>query len=579
MPSPATSRRADPDAQFVAQHARIARLEAALWDGGFNATRLPAYQAAWRELEALIAGRGDDTRHAFVLVIPVADSPTQLRRCLASLLELCRLYGYGGMADGTFRKVSVMVADDSEDDTLIAAHRAIVDEYRAHGLPMRHFGLDEQRALLDSLAGTNLASIIDKAPSDPFGHKGQAVTRNLAYLALAREAADGAQRLVYTLDADQQFQVKVESATGDGCVYAVNFFAQLDAIFSVHDVDVLTGKVVGDPPVSPAVMAGNFLDDVAAFLVEIAASHPDAPYRVDAGTPGSADAAYHDMAGLFGFDRPAAAYRYRCASLDAPSHAEAFSDFARHLKSFFHGEHPTRITWYRHAPALASVAPARTVYTGNYVFRPEALRWFIPFAPLRLRMSGPTLGRLMKAELGARFVSANLPMLHARTVETGAAEFRPGVVDAGDAVDLGDEFERQFYGDVMLFGVERLTALGFPATVLPAATVAATFDTVHAEIRVRYAERQREVVARLDELTARFDAPGWWHAPQHAEAVAQFRAFFASMAHNFGRASPVHARLADDANWPRWRARLVAAVTGLHRDRDTWDAALARLAP
>ena len=578
MRSPVISRRADPDALIVAQHARIARLEAALWHGGFQPSRLGAYQAAWRELEALIAARGDDNRHAFVLVIPVADSPTQLRRCLASLLELCRLYGYGGMADGVFSKVSVMVADDSADDALVAAHRAVIDAYTAQGLRIRHFGLAAQRALLDTLAGIDLAAIVGDASRARSGHKGQAMMRNLAYLALAHEADDGAPRLIYTLDADQQFQVKVESPPGNGGVYAVNYFAQLDAIFSMRDVDVLTGKVVGDPPVSPAVMAANFLDDVAAFLSEMAASGPDAPYRSE-GRAENDDAAYHDMAGLFGFDRPAGAYRYRCASLAHPDHAAAFADFARHLKSFFHGEHPTRITWYRHAPALASVAPARTVYTGNYVFRPEALRWFIPFAPLRLRMSGPTLGRLLKAELGPRFVAANLPMLHARTVETGVAEFRPGVVTDGDAVDLADEFERQFYGDVMLFSVERLTALGFPAAALPQAALAAVFDAVHGDMRARYAERQREVIAKLDDLTARLAAPAWWQADGHAEAVDRYRAFFAGMAQNFGRASRVHARLADDADWQRWRSRMIAAVTAWPRDRDAWNTALARLAP
>lgn len=112
--------------------------------------------------------------------------------------------------------------------------------------------------------------------------------------------------------------------------------------------------------------------------------------------------------------------------------------------------------------------PARTVYTGNYVFRASALNWFIPFAPLRLRMSGPTLGRLMKAGLGKRFVSANLPMLHTRTLDaTGEAEFRPGVVTQANAIDLVDEFERQFFGDVMLFTVERLASLGFPRQALP----------------------------------------------------------------------------------------------------------------
>jgi hypothetical protein len=59
--------------------------------------------------------------------------------------------------------------------------------------------------------------------------------------------------------------------------------------------------------------------------------------------------------------------------------------------------------------------------------------------------------------------SANLPMLHTRTLDaTGEAEFRPGVVTHADSIDLTDEFERQFVGDVMLFTVERLTAQDFP---------------------------------------------------------------------------------------------------------------------
>ncbi|MDZ7595382.1 MAG: hypothetical protein U0932_12105 [Thiobacillus sp.] len=45
-----------------------------------------------------------DRRQHFVLVIPVAESPAQLRRCLASLLELCRAFGYGGMRDGCFSR-------------------------------------------------------------------------------------------------------------------------------------------------------------------------------------------------------------------------------------------------------------------------------------------------------------------------------------------------------------------------------------------------------------------------------------------------------------------------------------------
>jgi hypothetical protein len=585
------------DEQIAAQRAVIARFEAALWDGGFNASLLASYQSAWRRLEALIAARGDDRRHRFVLVIPVADSPAQLRRCLASLLELCRLYGYGGMQDGYFRKVSVMIADDTQDAGLIAANQAVVREFDAQGLAIRYFGLAEQFALIDSLAGCDLGTIAGTAPRDAFGHKGQAMMRNIAYLELARLQETDEPLLFYTLDADQQFRVKIETAEGDGKVCAVNFLAQLDAIFSATDAEVLTGKVVGDPPVSPAVMAGNFLDDVAAFLREMAASEPGQPWRQNAANTMDADAAYHDMAGLFGFDNPGDAYRYRCtregihALQGAPSNAACFADFARRLKSFFHGEHPTRITWYRHQPALDSVQPARTVYTGNYVFRPRALNWFIPFAPLRLRMSGPTLGRLMKAELGSSFVSANLPMLHTRTLDaTGEAEFRPGVVTRADRVDLADEFERQFYGDVMLFSVERLAALGFPQQALPPDTVAATLDAVHADMTQRYRARHAEIVNKIAALARLLNDPAqWWHAPEHADACAHFSVFLDNMQRNFGAgesgagesgtATPCHARIFSADTWQRWRQRQLAAITRLHADRRAWNQALAFLAP
>ncbi|MDP1923733.1 MAG: hypothetical protein Q8K57_02995 [Thiobacillus sp.] len=578
MPSPATCRLASLDEQIAAQHAVIARFDTALWENGFNAALLPAYQSAWRRLETLLAKR-DDPRHHFVIVIPVADSPAQLQRCLASLLELCRAFAYGGMKNGYFSKVSVLLADDSESTETIAANQALVGEFTAKGLAIEYFGLSEQLALLDTLPDLDLSHIIGNAPREAFGHKGQAIMRNLAYLHLAQRQQSDEPLLVYTLDADQQFKVNVDTADGDVC--AVNFFAQLDAIFSASDADVLTGKVVGDPPVSPAVMAGTFLDDVAGFLHEMAASDPAQPYYQNAANTSEADAAYHDMAGLFGFENPADAYRYRCSLPDAPSNADCFGDFARRLKSFFHGEHPTRITWYRHQPALDSVQPARTVYTGNYVFHPRALHWFIPFAPLRLRMSGPTLGRLMKAELGPRFISANLPMLHTRTLgATGAAEFRPGVVTEVDHIDLTDEFERQFFGDVMLFAVERLTARGFPQQTLSGEMLATTLDAVHAEMALKYRTRHAKIMSMLTALTRLLDEPThWWHLPEHAESLTCFGVFLDNMQRNFGKDSPAHARIASNTNWQSWRQRQLAALTRFHADRRVWNQALAALKP
>jgi hypothetical protein len=58
-----------------------------------NQALLASCQSAWRRLETLIAASGADSRHHFVVVIPVTDSPQQLRTCLDGLRELCSLYG------------------------------------------------------------------------------------------------------------------------------------------------------------------------------------------------------------------------------------------------------------------------------------------------------------------------------------------------------------------------------------------------------------------------------------------------------------------------------------------------------
>ncbi|MBI5331807.1 MAG: hypothetical protein HZB71_14490 [Betaproteobacteria bacterium] len=602
MPSPATCPRADLDAQIAAQRAAIAHCEAALWEGGCNEPLLASYQAAWRRLETLIQARGEaDRRHGFVLVIPVADSPQHLQTCLASLLDLCRAYGYGGQQEGRWRKVSVLLADDSADANVLAQNRAIARAFAAQGLRIHYFGPAEQAALLDRLAGLDLAPIVGVHARPAFAHKGQAMMRNIAYLKLAAMQAEEAQALggpllFYTLDADQSFQVKVATAAGEANVAAVSFLHHLDEIFRRDEVRVLTGKVVGDPPVSPAVMAGNFLEDVIGFLTEMAHTEPGRPYpRHIASTRGSGEAAYHDMANLFGFKAAGDTYRFRCPLAGAPDNAACFADFARRLNSFFHGEHPTRITYYRNdgrsppppggegpGERAVSTSPARTVYTGNYVFRPEALDQFIPYAPLRLRMSGPTMGRLLKADLGAGFVSANLPMLHRRTLEaTGQSEFRPGVVEAADRVDLSGEFDRQFHGDVMLFAMERLTALGYPARALTPAEVTQTLDATRAEMRQRYLEKQQALLARLAHLEALLDDPGhWWNQrAEHAGAVAHFHAFLTNIRRNFGADAPCQRRLDAPGHWEDWRARQAAAILGLPVHREVWAQALAALSP
>ena len=509
-----------------------------------------------------MAGAG----HDFVVVIPVADRPRHLTACLDSLKTLLATYPYAG-------RVSVLVADDSRDEASRQRHREIVD---ACGLDAHYLGQDEQRALVADLPVEDqgrLTGVVGSASAVDFHHKGASITRNIAYLWLRRLPDEGRPRLFWFLDSDQEFRVNVATDEGEVLAYAVDYLHALDRIFSTTPARVLTGKVVGDPPVSPAVMAGNFLDDVLAFLAEMATRDSAAVCTFHGPVRAAGDAAYHDMADLFGFRGGAEAFRYRCPLAGAHDHAACFADFAARLDRFFDGEHPTRRSYYEAGDPLDSLKPARTIYTGNYVFTVEGLDGFIPFADLKLRMAGPTLGRLLRAELGEAFVSANLPMLHKRTVaETGQSECRPGIDRQRERVDLSGEFERQYFGDVMLFGIERLTGQGFPSAPLARDRVEASVAEVETQLRDRYRARQADTAARLDRLEALFEAPAnWWHARAGlAGACSDFRRFFANLRANFAADAPVWRQLGYPSHRDRRLAAMTDAIARYRDDQSVW---------
>lgn len=551
----------------------ISELEERLWQAPHDAQRLHDYQQAFRQAMAI----EDAGQHHFIIVIPVADRPQHLAACLGSILRLCDEFGYGGKQAGRYRKIAVLIADDSREQAAIQRHREIAEEFDRRGLTSHYFGLAEQLAQLDKLDGEirrQLMPIIGDTPRDAFFHKGASMMRNIAYLKLNEMAADSNNTLIYFIDSDQEFQVRVQTDGGERNLYAINYLYQLDRIFREHKITILTGKVVGDPPVSPSVMAGNFLDDVAAFLTSIATTPADGPCRFH-GTPAQNcdDAAYHDMAGLFGFNTRQQTFDYPCGLDGAHDHAACFADFANKLNRFFDGEHPTRKSYYQHQPLAETTTPARTIYTGNYCFRGTALRYFIPFATLKLRMAGPVLGRIIKAELGEQFVSANLPMLHKRTVdEIGQSEFRPGIKRDAKSVDLSGEFERQFFGDVMLFSMERLTAQGYPATALSAPQLSSTVEQVESGMLHNYTTRHKEIVEKIVALKSFFERSDqwWWQRENLSQPRAEFRHFIANMTANFGEDASGYRQIQSAAHRAQRRQQIVTALLSYREDRTRW---------
>lgn len=511
-------------------------------------------------------------RHDFVIVIPVADRPRQLADCLDSLAALLQRFPYAGA-------VCVLIADDSLEANAVVQHRALADGHSRAGLSVEHLGRAAQQALVQSLPAGLRARLADflGGPGDGNSRLGPSVMRNLASLWLARRQRDGRPRLIWFVDSDERFQVETADAKAGVRAHALDYLHILDGIFSERPVTLLTGKVVGDPPVSPAVMTLTLLDDVLATLERLMALAPEADCSLHGEAPVSAgEAAYHDMADLFGY-RPTAPLPCRCPLAGAHTHADSLADYAARLGRFFDGVHPSRTSLY--VPTPLALTPARTVYTGNYVFGGDGLAHPIPFAALGLRMAGPSLGRLLRAELGESFVAANLPLQHGRALAAlGRSECRPGVEHSAQGVDLSGEFERQYYGDVLLFSLEALIEQGYPQTT-SAAAVRQTVETVEARLNARYAAQQAAVAERIARLDARLAAPppDWQTGPAMAAAWDELARFTRELRRNFGP---------DGLGWRRvnasdlrqtWVARLAAALARYPEARDAWQEALERV--
>lgn len=558
----------------------IPLIESEMWSTIPDDEQLSRHQQLYQELEQLVTLKGDDQRHQFIITIPVADRPQHLQGCLESLLTLCNKFQYGGKVDGKYSRLKVLIADDSKAHESISRNREIADEFSSAGIETIYFGISEQLQQLDSLSDQqrdSLQHVLGNLDRDHFYHKGASIMRNLAYLKLqqlTQVSPEKENTLFYFIDSDQEFKVKVQTTDGDKDIYAFSFLHALDQIFNQRSVEILTGKVVGDPPVSPSVMAGNFLEDVIAFVHQMAEIDSDAPCRfhhleqqkVD-------DASYHDMAELFGFKPSVESYNYNCTLANTHSHVDCFNDFARKLNHFFDGEHPTRKSYYEYADPLTSVIPARTIYTGNYIFRQSAFDYFIPFATLKLRMAGPVLGRIIKSEIDGQFVSANLPMLHKRTVdEIGESEFRAGVERSEQHIDLADEFERQFFGDVMLFTMQQLTTMGYPHKKLAKQVIQDTVHTIENEMHEKYQHKQIAISNKVASLKKIFNEPAaWWNtAANTASARASFQQFIGNIEHNFGDDARAYQLISSATHRQQRLDNIVDAIEAYSDDRTSW---------
>ena len=558
----------------------IPLIENLIWQGEINDNTINSYQHLFHELEKLIdKSNSPDTRHKFIITIPVADRPQHLNACLNSILTLCTQYRYGGLQDGVYTKINILITDDSQHLENINKNKEISKTFTNKGLKVIYFGQDQQRDIIAQLDNIKTQNITGNIDTEKFYHKGASITRNITYLKLQQLQENETQAtLFYFIDSDQEFQVSIQELGEYKERYVVNYFYYLDRIFSDNKTSILTGKVVGDPPVSPSVMAGTFLEDLIYFIKRMDKLKPQLNCSFHNNIEDKDnDASYHDMAELFGFKPSLNTHDYHCTLKGTHNHIDCFNNIASKLKHFFDGEHPTRKSYYQHEDVLRNLKPARTIYTGNYIFKPENLKYFIPFANLKLRMAGPVLGRLIKAELGDAFVSANLPMLHKRTVDTiGQSEFRPGVNRKNEIVDLSGEFTRQFFGDVMLFSMIELTEMGYPKENIAAEALSKTINSNIALMQNKYMSKHSELLLKTRTLKSLFNSPeNWWfNKPELTPARLNFEQFINNIEFNFGKDAKIYKIINSAETIDSYKNIITDAITSYSTDMITWQAIL-----
>jgi len=558
----------------------IRRFENLIWLNKIPSDEeLSVYQKLFREMEQVIGHLEEDQRNHFVVVIPVADRPQQLKNCLQSLYNQCQLYHYGGITNGVYNKIDVVIADDSQEFEFVSAHRHLAEKYTSLGMRCEYFGLEQQTAILSELNETQrqaVAAVTGCDSAQSVAHKGASAMRNLAYVRLAQIAAEVPNALFYFIDSDHELLAKVNDNGIEKNLPAINYFYHFEHLFREKQIKVLTGRVTGNPPVSPTVMIGNFLEDVIAFLQRMVLSDPQQDcYFHDTFREIGNDEAYHDMAELFGYYPSKKAFDYHCPLLGEHTLEDTLIAFSMELEAFFHGEHPTRTIFYHYDIVRNSVQPSRTVYSGNYIFRPEALEYFIPFASLKLRMAGPVLGRMLQQQLGADFLIANTPLLHKVAVDD--LDSQTGNLNQQILVDLSVEFQRQFIGDIMLFSVQKLLEEHELDDLGDRKTIADAVFQSRDKIRNRYIRQQYNVMKSLTVLEGLLRLTGVQAVEESddennelAKCGQRFLKFVDTVKHNFSSDSASYALLHEDQLLDEKCEQVILAIEQYGNERKNW---------
>jgi tRNA nucleotidyltransferase/poly(A) polymerase len=168
--------------------------------------------------------------------------------------------------------------------------------------------------------------------------------------------------------------------------------------------------------------------------------------------------------------------------------------------------------------------------------------------------------------------------MHRRTSGSGLSnDYRPGVELAQGAgqhcIDLSNEFERQFFGDLMLFTTEALVKVSDVNLPFAKEKILEVIGQKEQELLELYQLKHQDVLSNCQQLNELvFNQEHWWlDKADLVEALQRVNEFINNIQRNFGDQSLAWRQIQSSEYRAARKQQIVEALMSYRSERDVWD--------
>ncbi len=411
-----------------------------------------------------------------VVIIPTQNRPTLLGKCIDSIAENMRRFGYN-------RKIKIIVVDDSTEKKFEASNRAVLNTLAGkypHLFEIIHYDKKTQARFISELEKRADVSL------DPFMYismdkakHGFGGVRNLAILAALRHARPD--DLVTFFDDDivlENLHLKRQNGSVvPGRSHLFSFFHKVDSVFRNPRVQIISGRVTKDIK-EPQRLIPYYLDKVSLFLKRAKSMAPN---------------------------QPLAGFAEQITEAPQLGRSIPFNKALRLLAVFSHGvvargAFKAGVRYYApNAPMLEEISHSSSLGGANVTVRASVLERSVPYPTVDIRGEDSMWSMLMHRRLGGGLYRVNLPVLHHKGGSRGV--FR----EYGQSISFVPVYD-------VIKGISRSPS---PAALANQLRVNASREAVslgYSKVRGHIeSEFKKWDSLTASVLTALRDSRAWWH--------------------------------------------------------------------